>query len=97
VEDTSAAFFILGGNSNFIEIYINELKLFLWSDEMKFEVYKDRKGEHRWRLRHGNGNILATSSEGYAAKASALKCIDNVREASNAANTVLKQIVEDYK
>lgn len=44
-----------------------------------FELYKDRKGEFRWRLRHRNGNILATSSEGYKAKADAMKCIENVK------------------
>jgi uncharacterized protein YegP (UPF0339 family) len=43
---------------------------------MHFEMYKDKKGEFRWRLRHSNGNILATSSEGYKAKASAAKCIE---------------------
>jgi len=26
---------------------------------MKYEVYKDKKGEFRWRLKHNNGNILA--------------------------------------
>ncbi|MEK6637465.1 MAG: DUF1508 domain-containing protein [Pseudomonadota bacterium] len=57
---------------------------------MKFEVYKDKKGEHRWRLRHGNGNILATSSEGYAAKASALKCIENVQNSASAPVETLK-------
>jgi uncharacterized protein len=57
---------------------------------MKFEVYKDKKGEHRWRLRHGNGNILATSSEGYASKASALKCIENVQKSSEAPVETLK-------
>jgi uncharacterized protein len=57
---------------------------------MKFEVYKDKKGEHRWRLRHGNGNILATSSEGYAAKASALKCIENVQNSASAPVQTLK-------
>ncbi len=57
---------------------------------MKFEVYKDKKGEHRWRLRHGNGNILATSSEGYAAKASALKCIENVQNSASAPIETLK-------
>ena len=57
---------------------------------MKFEVYKDKKGEHRWRLRHGNGNILATSSEGYAAKASALKCIENVQNSASATIETLK-------
>ena len=57
---------------------------------MKFEVYKDKKGEHRWRLRHGNGNILATSSEGYAAKASAMKCIENVQNSASAPIETLK-------
>ena len=57
---------------------------------MKFEVYKDKKGEHRWRLRHGNGNILATSSEGYAAKASALKGIENVQNSASAPIETLK-------
>ena len=51
---------------------------------MHFEVYKDKKGEHRWRLRHSNGNILATASEGYASKAGAMKCIENVKNSSSA-------------
>ncbi len=51
---------------------------------MHFEVYKDKKGEHRWRLRHANGNILATSSEGYSAKAGAMKCIENVKNSASA-------------
>jgi uncharacterized protein YegP (UPF0339 family) len=46
---------------------------------MKFELYQDRKGEFRWRLKHANGNILATSSEGYKSKDSAMRCIENVR------------------
>lgn len=45
----------------------------------KFELYQDKKGEYRWRLKHQNGNILATSSEGYKAKADAMKCIENVK------------------
>lgn len=52
---------------------------------MKFEVYQDRRGEFRWRLKHANGNILATSSEGYKSKDSALRCIENVRNSGNAA------------
>ncbi len=51
---------------------------------MKFEVYKDKKGEFRWRLKHGNGNILATSSEGYKARDSVLKCIENVKNSATA-------------
>jgi uncharacterized protein len=57
---------------------------------VKFELYKDKKGEHRWRLRHGNGNILATSSEGYKAKASAMKCIENVQNSASAPVETLK-------
>ncbi|MBX9882406.1 MAG: DUF1508 domain-containing protein [Sphingomonas sp.] len=54
---------------------------------MKFELYTDKAGEWRWRLKHSNGNILATTSEGYASKASALKCIENVKN-SGAAEVV---------
>ncbi len=64
---------------------------------MKFEIYKDKKGEHRWRLRHGNGNILTTSSEGYASKADCLTVIDTVRRGSNSANTVLLETVSRWK
>jgi uncharacterized protein YegP (UPF0339 family) len=31
----------------------------------KFELYRDRKKEWRWRLVSSNGNIVADSSEGY--------------------------------
>jgi uncharacterized protein YegP (UPF0339 family) len=44
-----------------------------------YELYKDKAGEHRWRLKHSNGNVLATSSEGYSSKAAALKCIESVK------------------
>lgn len=56
---------------------------------MQFELYKDKKSEFRWRLRHSNGNILATSSESYKAKASAVKCIENVKAS---ADTPVKEL-----
>jgi uncharacterized protein YegP (UPF0339 family) len=31
----------------------------------KFEVYKDKKGEFRWRLVASNGQSIASSGEGY--------------------------------
>src|SRR3954471_9336990 len=34
----------------------------------KFELYKDRGGEFRWRLRATNTQILAISGDGYKAK-----------------------------
>ena len=35
----------------------------------KFEIFKDNKKEFRWRLKASNGLIIATSGEGYVAKA----------------------------
>lgn len=32
---------------------------------MRFELYRDHAGEWRWRLRVGNGNVVADSAEGY--------------------------------
>lgn len=32
---------------------------------MHFYVYKDKKGEWRWKLRAKNGKIIADSGEGY--------------------------------
>jgi len=47
----------------------------------KFEVYKDKKGELRFRLKASNGqNILA--SEGYAKKPSCTNGIESVRKNS---------------
>lgn len=43
------------------------------------ELYADKKGEYRWRLRHQNGNIIADSGEGYKTKASALNGIESVK------------------
>lgn len=46
----------------------------------KFELFKDKAGEYRWRLRHQNGNVIADSSEGYTAKADALHGIESVKK-----------------
>ncbi|MCO6393231.1 DUF1508 domain-containing protein [Aliihoeflea aestuarii] len=45
----------------------------------KFEIYKDKKGESRFRFRAGNGEIMF-SSEGYKSKASAVKAIDSIKK-----------------
>ena len=44
------------------------------------ELYKDKAGEYRWRLRHENGNIIADSGEGYTSKANAENGIESVKE-----------------
>ena len=45
-----------------------------------FELYEDKAGEFRWRLRHQNGNIIADSAEGYTSRASAINGIESVKE-----------------
>lgn len=47
-----------------------------------FEVYQDRGGEYRWRLKSQNGNILATASEGYKGKRDCLANIESVKKAA---------------
>ena len=38
-------------------------------DKYKFEVYEDKAKEFRWRLKASNGQTVASSSEGYTARA----------------------------
>jgi len=45
----------------------------------KFEVYTDKAGEFRFRLKARNGEIIAVS-EGYKAKASCMNGIESVRK-----------------
>ncbi|WP_270411001.1 YegP family protein [Microbacterium maritypicum] len=44
----------------------------------KFELYTDKSGEYRFRLKAGNGEVVAIS-EGYSSKSAALNGIDSVR------------------
>ena len=43
-----------------------------------FEIYEDRAGEHRWRLRSGS-DILADSGEGYSSRSAAHEGIESVK------------------
>ena len=45
----------------------------------KFEIYTDKAGEFRFRLKATNGQIIATS-EGYNAKSGCLNGIESVRK-----------------
>ncbi len=45
----------------------------------KFEIYKDGKGEFRFRFRASNGEIMF-SGEGYKQKASAVKAIESIKK-----------------
>lgn len=52
----------------------------------KFELYKDAQGTYRFRLKAGNGEIIAVG-EAYESKAAAMNGIDSVRR--NAADAPL--------
>jgi uncharacterized protein YegP (UPF0339 family)/cell division protein FtsB len=52
---------------------------YLQPDPTAIEVYEDEEGKWRWRLRHKNGNSLASSGEGYANRSSARRAIDRIR------------------
>ena len=49
-------------------------------DKSKFEVFEDEKKEYRWRLKGGNNQVVAVSSEGYKDKSGAEKALKTVRD-----------------
>jgi len=60
-----------------------------------FEVYEDSAGEHRWRLVHQNGNIIADGSESYASKQKCKQGLESVRENAPGAYVVDKSRDEE--
>jgi uncharacterized protein YegP (UPF0339 family) len=58
------------------------------SPKANFEFYEDKKQEHRWRLKAANGQVIASSSEGYKAKADAEKAVDSVKAGAPKAEIV---------
>ena len=56
----------------------------------KFEVYADKRGEFRFRLKATNGQIIAVG-EGYKAKASCLKGIESIRKNAPDAAVVIEE------
>ncbi len=60
----------------------------------KFEVYKDKKGEIRFRLKSSNGQIIATS-EGYKDMAGAMNGVKSVKK--NAADAKIVDETEAAK
>lgn len=39
--------------------------------QTRFELYRDRGGDWRWRLRHRNGQVIAASGESFDSKRNA--------------------------
>lgn len=57
-------------------------------EKVKFDVYEDAKKEYRWKLKSGNGQVVAGSSEGYKAKADAEKAVEAVKAGAAKAEVV---------
>ena len=53
-----------------------------------FDVYRDKSGQWRWRLVHRNGNIIATSGEGYSSDRTARRGMRSVKRNSLGAAVV---------
>lgn len=54
----------------------------------RFEVFKDKKGEFRFRLRAANGQVIA-QGQGYKSKASCLNGIESIKK-----NAPIAEVVE---
>jgi large subunit ribosomal protein L21 len=50
-----------------------------------FEIFEDKSGEWRWRLRASNGELVAVSEQGFASKSGVVKGLDVVRRNAAAA------------
>lgn len=48
-----------------------------------FLIYKDARGEYRWRLQAANTKIIADSGEGYTTKANCINGINLVKGMSS--------------
>lgn len=53
-----------------------------------FEIYEDRAGTFRWRLRHRNGNIMADSGGSYSSRSGAEDAVDSFKLNAPAAEHV---------
>ena len=60
----------------------------------KYEMYTDKRGEIRFRLKAKNGEIIATS-EGYKKKASALNGIESIKR--NAPEATVVKLTPEVK
>ncbi len=94
---TSENYSSLAGCKNGIESVIKNAPLAYYEDQTleryakcvnpKFELYSDKSGEYRFRLKARNGEIIAVS-EGYKSKQSCENGIESVRKNAPEADVV---------
>ena len=58
-----------------------------------FDYYTDNAGEHRWRLKAGNHEVIAICSEGYSTEAGCKTASENFH--ANAKDCPLTEVTED--
>lgn len=75
-------------NAPFAPIEDQTVQGYQAEENPKFEIFKDKVDEYRFRLKAGNGEIIAVS-EAYKAKDGCLKGIDSVKY-----NTVWSDVEE---
>ena len=64
----------------------------------EWEIFKDKEGRFRWRLKAANGEMIAMAHEGYEEKDSVLKCIESIRTNANAKiNDITKEKAKPMK
>jgi uncharacterized protein YegP (UPF0339 family) len=59
---------------------------------LTFEIYDDKSKEHRWRVKASNGQVIATSSQGYKDKADCEHAIEVIKKGAAHA-----EVVEEVK
>jgi uncharacterized protein YegP (UPF0339 family) len=52
----------------------------------QFEVYEDKGAKYRWRLRAGNGQIVASSGESFDSKSNAREAAEAVKDSAASAD-----------
>jgi uncharacterized protein YegP (UPF0339 family) len=50
-----------------------------------FEIFKNKRGQYRWRLRAANNKIIADSAESYVRKSACMRGIELVKKQSRQA------------
>jgi uncharacterized protein YegP (UPF0339 family) len=56
--------------------------------KVKVIIYRDRKGEYRWRMKRG-GRIVADSGEGYVRLSGAVRAVSRLVSALNTTDNVI--------
>ncbi len=64
---------------------------------LKFEVYKDAKGEFRWRLKGPDGKVVATGGQGYKGKVACQRGVEIIKHAGSADAKTTFEVYKDAK